>query len=165
MGDIEELPDKFNGRKMRIASGATFILGMYSVGQYILLEGSTIKDGLLWQSLFLGLGLGHYIGRSMSDDENKLTDWFVGAFSVVAGISLLQLGIAPLSGTLIFLALSMLLLHASGLLKHHGGVEALVDLFSGKLAILYLAVYIGGFKLLPVLQMIWTEVGTAVPFI
>lgn len=150
---------------MRIASGATFVLGMYFVGQYILLEGSSIKDGVLWQSLFLGLGLGHYIGKSIDNNDDKLTDWFVGAFSVVAGISLLQLGIAALSGTLIFLALSMLLLHASKLLEHHEGVETLVDLFSGKLAIFYLAVYIGGFKLMPVLQLIWTEVGKSVPFI
>jgi hypothetical protein len=157
--------DELSPKNMRIVSGATFIFGLYFIGQYLIVEGSSVKDGLLWQSLFLGLGLGHYIGKGMKTDDNKLTDWFVGAFFVVTGIILLQLGIAPLSGTIIFLALSMLLLHASELLDHHGGVEWLVDLFSGKLSIFYLAVYVGGFKLLPILQLIWTEVAKSVPFL
>lgn len=123
-----------NFSTLAFVGGITLVVALYFVGLYIS-ETAQISDisessTFLWVVIFIGLSVGHYLGRAATTEGDKLNSFLLGtSLSISVGL-LLGIGLTPLSGVLVFLAVSIFLMHRSGLVKDHENIEILVNLFA-----------------------------------
>ena len=138
---VNETTD-FKKHLMAFAAGVTFVIMLYFIGDYISRSITPINvqqtNEILWISIFVGISTGHYLGTAARKEGGQLNSFLIGIFSsltvAVAGITMWS----NLTGVLIFATVSIFLMHASGIVEGHEGIERLMKIF---------AQYISGFIL------------------
>jgi hypothetical protein len=133
-------------------AGALVILAFIAIGDYVNSTGS-ITDVDLWNSIFIGLGVGHYFGKAL-ESKNLINYYLTGAFSIMSLYMFYQVGVSGLAMVMISLFLTVFLKHSSKLVENHDTIDNLVNIFAGKVAISYLVIVIGVANALPILEFI-----------
>jgi|GEM_PF-4911235 hypothetical protein len=151
------MEDKFN--YTAFFGGVTFVLALYFIGEYISNSIAPVNlsqsNAILWVSIFIGLSMGHYIGKAITKGGGTLNSFLVGIFVTLTLFTIAFVtGVSNLTGVMIFLTISVFLMHYSDLLEKHENVEILIDIFAQKISGVVLVIFAIIKYLIPVLQKI-----------
>lgn len=114
--------------------GIALIIALFSIGASISASitpvSIDISNSFLWISILIGLSIGHYMGMAFVKKGNELNSFLIGIFSALTFSIIYKTGISHFSITLTFLAISIFLMHNSGLISKHENIEKLVKFFA-----------------------------------
>lgn len=118
-----------------------YCCGKYLNEQYIVPRTFPEVKEFFFLVLFLGMATGHFIGRSIREDERLTTYFLTGFFCPFSVYAIIETDLqTSISGILFSSAMLMFLLHVSGLLNEKEKIDSLIDIFAGKGSIIVLSI-------------------------
>lgn len=159
----------------RALAGALIVLAFIAIGIHTRLTSGSITDISLWNSIFIGLGFGHYFSKAL--ESSSLINYFLtGAFAIMSLYELLGsiwysitwfsslnmlsiIGYSSIHLAMISLSLTVFLKHRFNLVENHKIIDSLVNLLAGKVAIGYLVLVNGATNFILILGFLMTLLG------
>lgn len=118
-------------------AGVTFMIGLIFSGIYIQNKVSVAAESVtpLTSAFFIGLGVGHHMGKTVQVKENALTSAYLGAFLTLAVMILYYARLELISGVLVVMAITVFLAHSSGLVDNYANIRRSVHFVAGDIPI------------------------------
>lgn len=118
-------------------AGAALTAVIAMTGSYV--AGSLIVNieqvyAPLFASIFTGAALGHSMGVSTEKQGKVIYSFGIGFFSALSAVLTTYFMISLLSGIILATALSIFLIHNSGLVVQDRRIDRAVDIFAGKIS-------------------------------
>jgi hypothetical protein len=130
-----------------LLAGFFLFLTLYFCGKYLSEQHIVPKTfpevrEFFFLVLFLGVATGHFIGKSLREDERCITYFLAGFFCPFSVYAVRETSFqTSIYGILLSSAMLLFLLHVSGLLTERENIDSLIDIIAGKgsIVILFLA--------------------------